>query len=108
MRRVVVTGMGIYSSIGYNLEEVTGSLYHGKSGIGIDLLRKDYGYRSLLTGIVKPPVLKGLLDRRSRIGMAEEGEYAYMATLEALKTAGIDDDYLDKIEMGILYGNDSS
>ena len=107
-KRVVVTGMGIYSCIGKNLEEVRDSLYHGKSGIGIDPMRKEFGYRSTLTGIVEPPVLKNLLDRRSRIGLAEEGEYAYMATLEALQSAKIDSDYLDKKEIGIFYGNDSS
>jgi 3-oxoacyl-[acyl-carrier-protein] synthase-1 len=100
--------MGIYSCIGKNLEEVKDALYQGKSGIGIDPVRTEYGYRSPLTGMVERPVLKGLLDRRLRIGLAEEGEYAYMATLEAMKTAGIDPDYLEKNEMGILYGNDSS
>jgi 3-oxoacyl-[acyl-carrier-protein] synthase-1 len=108
MRRVVITGMGIYSCIGKNVEEVKTSLYEGKSGIGIDPARKKYGYRSPLTGIVEPPVLKGLLDRRLRIGMAEEGEYAYLATLEAFRMAGIDLDYLEKNETGIFYGNDSS
>ena len=100
--------MGIYSCIGKNLEEVAKSLYEGKSGIGIDALRKEYGYRSPLTGIVESPVLKGVLDRRLRVGLAEMGEYAYMATIEAFKNAGIDMDYLDKNEVGIFYGNDSS
>jgi len=100
--------MGIYSCIGKNLEEVKNSLYEGKSGIGIDPVRKEYGYRSPLTGIVDRPVLKGILDRRLRIGLAEEGEYAYMATVEAMQTAGIDLDYLEKNETGIFYGNDSS
>jgi 3-oxoacyl-[acyl-carrier-protein] synthase-1 len=100
--------MGIYSCIGKNLEEVNRSLYEGKSGIGVDPMRKEYGYRSPLTGIVERPQLKGTLDRRLRIGLAEEGEYAYMATLEALRTAGIDMDYLEKNEVGIFYGNDSS
>ena len=108
MRRVVITGMGIYSCLGKNLEEVKQSLYAGKSGIGIDEARIAYGYRSPLTGIVERPQLKGLLDRRSRICLAEEGEYAYMATVEALKNAGIDADYLEKNEVGVLYGNDSS
>ena len=85
--RVVITGMGIYSCLGKNLEEVRQSLYAGKSGIGIDAQRIAYGYRSPLTGIVERPQLKGLLDRRSRICLAEEGEYAYMATVEALNNA---------------------
>ena len=108
MKRVVITGMGIYSCLGRNLEEVTQSLYAGKSGIGIDPMRKEYGYRSALTGIVERPALKGLLDRRSRVCLAEEGEYAYMATAEALRNAGVDMDYLEKNEVGLLFGNDSS
>ena len=108
MRRVVITGMGIYSCLGKNLDEVCQSLYAGKSGIGIDPMRKEYGYRSPLTGIVERPALKGLLDRRSRVCLAEEGEYAYMATAEALRNAGIDMDYLERNEVGVLFGNDSS
>ena len=100
--------MGIYSCIGKNLDEVTKSLYEGKSGIGIDTVRTEYGYRSPLTGIVDRPNLKGVLDRRLRVGLAEEGEYAYMATIEAMRNAGIDSDYLEKNETGIFYGNDSS
>jgi 3-oxoacyl-[acyl-carrier-protein] synthase I len=108
MRRVVITGMGIYSCIGKNLEEVRDSLYQGKSGIGIDPIRKEMGFRSALTGMIERPNLKGILDRRLRVGMAEEGEYAYMATLEAIKNAKIDDNFLNSNEVGIIYGNDSS
>jgi len=108
MKRVVITGLGIWSCIGKNLDEVTQSLREGKSGIGIDPERTKYGYRSPLTGIVEKPQLKSLLDRRMRVGLAEEGEYAYMATVEALKTANIDMDYLENNEVGIFYGNDSS
>ena len=63
MNRVVITGMGIYSCIGKNLDEVRDSLYKGKSGIILDPLRKEYGYRSGLTGFVHRPDLKALLDR---------------------------------------------
>jgi 3-oxoacyl-[acyl-carrier-protein] synthase-1 len=108
MNRVVITGMGIYSCIGKNLEEVRDSLYKGKSGIILDPVRKAYGYRSGLTGFVERPDLKGILDRRARIMLPEQGEYAYMATLEALRNAGIDPDYNSGHEIGILYGNDSS
>jgi len=87
---------------------VRDSLYRGKSGIGIEEIRKDYGYRSPLTGIVERPALKGVLERRLRVGLAEEAEYAYVATAEAMQTAGIDMDYLDRNEVGIFYGNDSS
>lgn len=108
MNRVVITGMGIYSTIGKDLDEVRDSLYNGKSGVGLDMDRSALGYRSQLTGIIESPNLKGLLDRRSRVGLPEHGKYAYIATLQALQHAGIDQDYLNKNEVGILYGNDSS
>ena len=108
MRRVVITGMGIYSCIGKNLEEVKNSLYEGKSGIVFDQARKDFGYRSPITGMVDEPDLKHLLSRRQRISMGEEAQYAYLATIEALEIAKIDQDFLDKNEVGILYGNDST
>ncbi len=108
MNRVVITGLGIYSCIGKNLEEVKESLYQGRSGIGFIQERKDIGFRSALSGIVERPNLKGLLDRRLRVGLAEQGEYAYLSTLEAMKNANIDEDFLRTNEVGILFGNDSS
>lgn len=108
MRRVVITGMGIYSCIGTSLEEVKESLYHGKSGISIDPVRKEMGYMSSLTGILERPDLKKLLDRKKRLYLPEQGEYAYMATVEAFRNAQIDEKFLEENEVGILYGNDSS
>lgn len=108
MNRVVITGMGIYSTIGYNLEEVTQSLYKGKSGIVFDEARKELGFRSALTGSLNRPILKGVLSRRMRVGLPEQGEYAYIATMEALKNASIDEEFLINNEVGIFYGNDSS
>ena len=105
--RVVITGMGIYSCIGISLEEVKESLYQGKSGIVLDQDRKEFGYRSGLMGHVPKPELKSLLTRRQRISMGEESEYAYLATIDALKQAGIEQEFLDANEVGILYGNDS-
>jgi len=100
--------MGIWSCIGENLEQVKQSLYEGRSGIGIDPERKNIGYRSALTGIVRIPDLKGKLDRRQRLCLPEEGKYAYVATCQALEQAGIDAAFLAEREVGILYGNDSS
>lgn len=108
MRRVAITGIGIYSCIGKNIQEVTESLRAGKSGIVFDTIRKEMGFRSALTGYVEPPVLKGILDRRSRVGMAQEGEYAYLSTLEALKMANIDEAFIHDNEVGVIFGNDSS
>ena len=108
MRRVVITGMGIWSCIGTSIEEVKNSLYQGISGIGIDQDRLDYGYRSGLTGIVQRPQLKGVLDRRTRMGLSEEAEYAFMASKDAFQMAGVDDAYLLSNEVGVIFGNDSS
>ncbi|WP_419495244.1 beta-ketoacyl-[acyl-carrier-protein] synthase family protein [Chryseobacterium bernardetii] len=105
--RVVITGMGIYSCIGTSLEEVRESLYQGKSGIVLDQDRKAFGFRSGLTGTVPKPDLKNLLNRRQRVSMGEESEYAYLATIDALKQANLDETFLDTHEVGILYGNDS-
>ncbi|MEP3208022.1 MAG: beta-ketoacyl-[acyl-carrier-protein] synthase family protein [Maribacter sp.] len=108
MRRVVITGMGIYSCIGKNLGEAKTSLYEGKSGIVFDQNRLDFGYRSAFTGRVAMPDLKPYLSRRQRISLGEEATYAYVATKEALEHAKIDQDYLENHEIGIIYGNDST
>ena len=107
-RRVVITGMGIWSCLGTNKEEVKEALYEGRCGIGVEKARSEYGYQSSLTGIVKRPELKGILSRRARVGLPEEGEYAFMAAREAFEQAGIDDGFLKENEVGVIFGNDST
>lgn len=106
-RRVVISGMGIWSCLGNNLSEVTESLREGRSGIGFDPDRLLYGFRSGLTGIVSKPDLKNIVDRRTRMGLSQQAEYAVMASREAFDTAGIDSEYLKNNEVGIIFGNDS-
>ena len=100
--------MGIWSCLGYNVDEVRQSLFEGKSGIGLEKERLDYGYQSGLTGIVKLPQLKGVIDRRLRRGFSEEAEFAFMASKEAFEMANISDEYLLNNEVGCIFGNDSS
>ncbi|MBW4765143.1 beta-ketoacyl-[acyl-carrier-protein] synthase family protein [Prevotella salivae] len=108
-RRVVITGMGIWSCLGTDLETVKQSLYEGKSGIGMQPERLEYGYRSALTGIVEEPIItKKMLDRHTRAGMPEEARYAYMSSLQAFEQANISDEYLREHEVGCIFGNDSS
>ena len=108
-RRIVITGMGIWSCLGTDLETVKESLYQGRSGIGLQAERLQYGYRSGLTGIVETPVItKQMLDRHTRAGMSEEAQYAYMASRQAFAQAGMDDQYLRENEVGCIFGNDSS
>jgi len=106
--RVVITGIGIYSCLGENLGEVTKSLYAGKSGVIFDQVRKDFGFRSALTGMVKEPDLKPFLSRRQRLGMHQPAMYAYMSTKEAMEMSGLDIDFLETTETGIIFGNDST
>ena len=109
MKRVVITGMGIWSCLGTDIETVKQSLYEGKSGIGLCPERLEYGYRSGLSGIVEEPVItKQMIDRHTRAGMSEEARYAYMASRQAFEQAGISDDYLRENEVGCIFGNDSS
>lgn len=107
MNRVVITGMGIWSCLGQTLEEVRQSLFEGKSGIIFSQERKDAGFRSALCANVPQPNLKPFVPRNMRQFMPEEAQYAYMATKDALEAAKIDQDFLDKNEVGIIYGNDS-
>lgn len=108
MNRVVITGMGIWSCIGTDLDSVRDALYQGRSGIVCDPLRHDAGLRSALVGNVPQPDLKPLLPRNQRALLSEEACYAYMATRQALEQARLDQDYIDSHEVGIIYGNDSS
>jgi len=108
LRRVVITGTGIYSCIGKDVSEVTKSLYKGQSGIVFSQERKDLGFRSALTGYLDKPDLQGLIHRRYRNYMSQEAEYAYLSTIEALKQAKMEQDFLDNNEVGILFGNDST
>ena len=107
-RRVVITGMGIWSCLGTTLDEVKESLFNGKSGIIFSPERKEMGFESGLTASVKKPELKGLVDRAHRVFMPEEAQYAYMSTVDALKMAKLDEDYIEKHDIGLLFGNDSS
>lgn len=106
-RKVVITGMGIWSCLGNTLEEVRDSLYTGKSGVVFSQERKNAGFRSALCTHVEQPNLKPFISRNMRQFMPEEAQYAYMATRSALEHAHLDQDYIDNHEVGIIYGNDS-
>lgn len=106
-KRVVITGMGIWSCLGTTLDEVRDSLYKGKSGIVFNAERKSLGFRSALCADVPKPDLKPFIPRNQRQFMPEEVQYAYMATRQALEGAKLDADYMEHHEVGLIYGNDS-
>ena len=107
-RRVVITGMGIWSSIGQDLLTVTDSLRNGSSGIVFDSERMEYGMRTGLIGNVPLANLKPLLPRSQRATMSEDTCYAYMAARQALEQARMDDAYLRANEVGVFFGNDGN
>lgn len=106
-RRVVITGMGIWSCLGNSLSDVCHALYAGKSGIIFSQERKEAGFRSALCASIQRPDLKPFISRNLRQFMPEEAQYAYMATRVALEHAQLDQDYIDSHEIGLIYGNDS-
>ena len=108
MKRVVITGMGIWSCIGQDLQTVTENLQQGRSGIIFDPKRIEFGLHSGLTGNLPRPDLKPLLPRKYRATMSEDAEYAYMAARQAFGQAGIEDNYLRQNEVGIIFGNDGN
>lgn len=108
MKRVVVTGMGIWSCIGQDLQTVTENLKQGRSGIIFDPERVKYGLHCGLIGNVPRPNLKPLLERRFRVNMQELSEYAYMASKEALEMAKISSDYRKQKDIGIIFGSGCS
>ena len=84
MRRVVVTGLGVVSSIGNNAAEVTQSLKDGKSGIEFVPEYRDLGFRSQVAGTLKLNV-EELVDRRLMRFMGNGAAYAYLAMKEAIE-----------------------
>ena len=108
MHKPVITGLGIYSCLGTDLDTVAQSLRQGRSGITLDPQRKALGFRSALTARLQDPELKGELSRSQRAYMPEEARYAYVATRDALRAAQLDPDYIQSHQVGILYGNDST
>lgn len=105
--RVVITGMGIWSCLGTDLDTVRDSLYNNKSGIIFSQERKDAGFRSALCGNVPTPDLKPYVNRNARHFMPEEAQYAFMATKQAFEQAKIDPEFTENNEVGLIYGNDS-
>ncbi|MGM9532864.1 beta-ketoacyl-[acyl-carrier-protein] synthase family protein [Intestinibacter sp.] len=98
MNRVVITGIGIYSCLGTNKQEVLSSLSKGSCGLSRDEERLEHGFRSPLTGKLPSPNIPKPLRRFMSRGV----EYLYTAAKEALEDAG------DVGRCGVIIGNDSS
>jgi len=104
MRRVVVTGMGIVSSIGNNTQEVIASLREAKSGISASPVYRDMGFRSQVEGAVKID-LEALIDRRARRFMADTAAYAWLAMDQALRDSGLEEKDIVNERTGLVVGS---
>ena len=104
MRRVVVTGLGITSSIGTNQQQVLESLQQGKSGIEFCPKYEELGFRSHIHGAVDLD-LNSLIDRKLRRFMGDSAAYNYLAMKEAIEDAGLDEEQISNPRTGLIAGS---
>jgi 3-oxoacyl-[acyl-carrier-protein] synthase I len=104
MRRVVVTGLGIVSSLGNNKAEVKDSLYHGRSGITFQQEYADRGLRSNVAGSIKNLDIEALIDRKLLRFMAKGHAYAWLAMQEAIADAKLPEEMVSNVRTGLIVG----
>ena len=105
MREVVVTGMGIVSSLGNNISEVTNSLENLKSGITKNHINAELGLRSQVSGSVKDLEMKALIDRKLYRFMGDAAAYAYLSTEQAIHDAELNEAELSSVRTGLIMGS---
>ena len=104
MKNVVVTGMGIVSCIGSDIQEVLSSLKNGKSGITKNLTYEEMGFRSHVSGAVNIN-LSELIDRKTLRFMSEASGFGYIAAQEALLNASLNLEEMNASRIGIVAGS---
>ena len=105
MREVVITGIGIISSLGNNISEVTNSLRNLNSGISKNIINKELGLRSHVSGSIQNLDPKELIDRKLYRFMGDAAAYAYLSTEEAIKDASLNDSELSNQKTGLIMGS---
>ncbi len=104
MRRVVITGMGIVSSLGSDADSVAESLKAGKSGISFVEEYKEKGFRSQVAGV--PTInLDELIDRKARRFMGDAAAYAYVSMQQAIDDAGLTEEEVSNPKTGLIMGS---
>ncbi|MGI9130538.1 MAG: beta-ketoacyl-ACP synthase I [Candidatus Methylopumilus sp.] len=103
-RRVVVTGLGIVSSLGNNKKEVKDSLYHARSGITFQPDYAAMGLRSHVAGSIKNLNLEELIDRKLFRFMAKGHAYAWLAMQEAIADSALSETMVSNIRTGLIVG----
>lgn len=104
MRRVVVTGMGIVSCLGNDIETVVDALKEGRSGISIQPEYQEMGFRSHVAGKVNID-LESHIDRKALRFMGNASAYAYIAMQQAIKDSGLEADQVSNIRTGLIAGS---
>ncbi|MCJ7663737.1 MAG: beta-ketoacyl-[acyl-carrier-protein] synthase family protein [Desulfobacterales bacterium] len=108
MYRVAITGIGIISCLGNDIDTVGESLRMGKSGIVVDEKRIELGFRSPLTGMIRGFDPRDFLAKKYLKSMPDFAVQAYAATMEALNMAGLDQNKIQNDQTGLIFGCDSS
>lgn len=104
MKRVVVTGLGIVSSIGNNQQEVVESLKNGRSGIVFSDIYKEMGLRSQVEGAIKIE-LDNLIDRKVRRFMGDGAAFNYVAMQQAIDDSGLEESEISNFRTGLVMGS---
>ena len=105
MRRVVVTGMGIVSSIGNNINEVKKSLNNLDSGISKNMIYKEMGLRSHVSGSIKGLDLKESIDRKSLRFMGEAAAFGYLSAYQAINDSDLSEEIISNPRTGLIMGS---
>lgn len=108
MIRVAITGIGIISCLGNGIDEVSGALRAGRSGVVVDESRRDAGFRSPLTGMIRDFDPTRYLSRKQRKTMPDFAVQTYAAVKEALRCARLSSADLQNRLTGLIFGCDSS
>ena len=104
MRRVVITGMGIVSCLGQDLDSVSATLKEGKSGIRFNPSYAEMGLRSHVSGSVDID-LDAAIDRKVKRFMGDAAAYAYLSMQQAIADAGLADDQVSNVRTGLVAGS---
>lgn len=105
MKRVVITGMGIVSSLGNNVKEVLDSLKHLKSGIRFSEVYRDMGLRSQVHGNIKNLDFKDFIDRKALRFMGTAAAYCYIAMQQAIEQAKLSKAHISHPRTGLVVGS---
>lgn len=104
MRRAVITGIGVVSSIGNNKQEVLESLKAGKSGIAFNQEFADYNLRSQVSGKIDIDV-KSLVDRKAHRFMGDAAAFSYISMAQAIEDSGLSEEQVSNERTGLIVGS---